>query len=116
MRTWIPFLLMMLFAGGRDSASAQGGRSPQYKLDRKAGRVVRLDAGGKVAWSTRLDRPLDPRGEAELAWDTWRVYVPLQGGVMALDATTGTPLWHADGPSKSLLVSGRLVAAVGEEG
>jgi hypothetical protein len=36
--------------------------------------------------------------------------------VTALDASTGKPLWHAEGPSKSLLVSGRLVVAVGEEG
>jgi outer membrane protein assembly factor BamB len=114
---WQAFLLIGLSAGDPGPLWAQEGKTgpPQFQLDREAGRVVRLDAGGKIAWSTRLDRPLDPQGGADLAWDEWRVYVPLQRGVMALDATTGKPLWHAIGPSNNLLVSGRLVLALGRQ-
>jgi outer membrane protein assembly factor BamB len=114
MRAYIS-LLLILFAWGPVAASTPGKAGPNYEIDAK-GRVVRLD-GGKVTWATRLDRPFDPWRNAALDWDEWRVYVSLRDGVTALNASTGMPLWHSDGPSKRLLVSGRLVLAlVGEDG
>jgi outer membrane protein assembly factor BamB len=88
---------------------------PKYEID-PTGRVVRRDAGGKVAWATRLGRPFNFGRDGGLAWDEWRVYVSLEDGVTALDATTGKPLWQGTGASKSLHVSGRLVLAAGAEG
>jgi outer membrane protein assembly factor BamB len=111
---WTVLLLICTPAAASTPGKKIG--SLRFEIDAQAGRVVRQDAGGKVAWSTKLDRPFDPQEEPALAWDEWRVFVPLRNGVTVLDASTGKRLWHADGPSKNPLVSGRLVVTLGWEG
>jgi outer membrane protein assembly factor BamB len=105
--------LLILFACGPVVASTPAKSGPQFRFDAK-GRVVRLDRG-KVAWATKLDRPLDLHGEWALDWDEWRVYVADRGGLSALAVSTGKPLWHSEGATKVLLVRGRLVITLGEE-
>src|SRR5262249_6569719 len=100
-QTWTAFLLI-LFACGPVVASTPGKMpGPQYEID-PTGRVVRRDAGGKVAWATRLGGPFNFGRDGGLAWDEWRVYVSLEDGVTALDATTGKLLWQGTGASKRL--------------
>jgi outer membrane protein assembly factor BamB len=116
-QTWMAVLLTGVFAGaGLGPGRGPKADTPRFEIDHNAGRVVRLDAAGKVVWSTRLDGSLGPAAKDALAWDDWRVYVPRTGGVTALDAATGRPRWHAQGPSRYLLVSGRLLLATGQQG
>jgi hypothetical protein len=110
-------LLIVLCAGSSGPAYPQGSepRSPYFEIDKKAGQVIRRDADGKIIWSTKLKRPLDSEAETELACDSWRLYLSHQNQVTALDAATGKPLWYAAGPADHLLVSGRLLLAIGME-
>jgi hypothetical protein len=51
--------LLILFACGPVAASTPARQTgPQFQID-PTGRVVRRDAGGKVAWATRLGRPFN---------------------------------------------------------
>jgi outer membrane protein assembly factor BamB len=109
-------LLIGLFARNHGPASPPGPQAitPRFWIDSKAGRVLCDNAAGKVAWSRQLDGPLDQWENAALAWDDWRVYVAHNRGVTALAADTGKPLWHAKGPCRKLVVSGRLLLAAGQ--
>jgi outer membrane protein assembly factor BamB len=104
-------VLLWLFAGSSGPASSGSG-GPRFEADPFTSIVVRRDAGGKVAWSARLNGPL----AQTLVWDGWRVYVSHKRGVTALDAATSKPLWHAAGPASGLLVSGSLLLATGSQG
>ena len=99
---WTVLLLLCTPA----AASTPGRRigSPAFEIDAQAGRVVRRDEGGTIAWATPLDEKL-----GGLLWDSKRVYVRHEGGVTALAAQTGTILWHAPGRDNSLGLRGDLL-------
>jgi outer membrane protein assembly factor BamB len=92
-------------------APQPGGPGPTFSLDRTGQRVVRREASGKVAWSTRLEGNLDGVRPPHLLADARRVYLSHGDGVTALDRETGKVLWHSAGPGDRLLVSGDLVLA-----
>jgi outer membrane protein assembly factor BamB len=101
--------LLILFACGPVVASTPGSVAgpPRYEIDAK-GRVVRVDAGGKIEWAARLDGKLAGK-EPQLLWDAKRVYVRHNDCVTALAAQTGVVLWHEKGINGRLALSGQLL-------
>jgi outer membrane protein assembly factor BamB len=92
---------------------------PDVRIDPDAGQVARLDASGRVVWSTHLDGYLGRVRPPHLLHDADRGYVTHGDGVTALDWATGKQLWHAKGPGDRLCLSGGLLLAtdcsIGEE-
>jgi outer membrane protein assembly factor BamB len=111
-------LLIGLFAGnsGPVSQPATEPATPRFEMDPNAGQVVRRDAGGKPRWSVPLHRVLRGAVPSSLLWDAKRVYVRHNRGVTALSATTGIVLWHSEGPSDRLVLSGDLLLATADSG
>jgi hypothetical protein len=87
-------------------------RRPEFEIDYDANRVVCRDTSGKVRWSARLEGYLGRNRPPHLLHDAERAYVSNAGGVTALDARTGKAVWHSEGPSDHLLLSGGLLLAV----
>src|SRR5262249_59210597 len=81
-----------------------------FEIDHNAGGVVRRE-GGKVRWATPLTGDLGRVRPQHALWDAKRVYVSQSNGVTALAAATGVVVWHSEGPSAHLLLSGDLLLA-----
>ena len=90
---------------------ADESQGPAFVIDHDSGRVMRCDPKGQIQWSTRLDGYLGLVRPPHLQWDERQVYVSHEDGVTALDARSGTVLWHSKGPSDRLLLDGDLLFA-----
>jgi outer membrane protein assembly factor BamB len=116
-QTWIALLLIGALADNPGRASSEGAKTgTPFEIDQNAGRVVRHDAGGQVRWSVSLHRLLGGARASSLLWDAKRVYLRHDNGVTALSATTGVVLWHSEGQTDRLMLSGDLLLATADSG
>jgi hypothetical protein len=86
---------------------AETAPEPEFALDVDHNRVTRRNA-----WSASVPGCRGGYLSPGLAWDADRVYVPVIGGVTALDGNTGGVAWWAAGANDGLLASGGLLWAV----
>jgi outer membrane protein assembly factor BamB len=105
--------------GPEDDAPEAAEPPPDVQLDPDAGQVARLDAAGRVVWSTPLEGYLGRVRPPHLLHDDDRVYVTYDDGVTALDWATGKVRWHTKGPGDRLCLGDGLLLAtdcsIGEE-